>query len=296
MKKHQPLRAVPAHLTLFFVAGILTAATPAGATQASRPGARPELRVALKYVPTDGEEVLEKRGVMAIAGPPFEILAVVDDRPEPRNLIGQSFDRKNVPIPVRAKEPVASWLHEVLESSFADWGTPGKLGADLLLEPVVIKFFVVEENTYKAEVTMKFLLKRRDGTEIWAGVVGGTASRFGRWLNESNYQEVVSDAVLSCYSKLWADPGFREAWAGKIASGDVMAAGSAARPAVAETLEPEIAMKKVLDLKDAGFEDDSLIAWVRKIAFTRPLTADDMLTWKSAGVPQAVIRTAVESK
>lgn len=296
MTKSLPFRVLPAYLVPLFLSVTVMATTAAEATQATRPPARPELRVGLKYVPTDAEEVLEERGVMAIAGPPFEILAVVDDRPEPRELIGQSIDRKKVPIPVRAKQPVAPWLHQVLESSFAEWGTPGKPGADLLLEPVVIKFFVVEENTYQAEVTMKFLLRRRDGTELWAGVVGGAASRFGRWLNESNYQEVISDAVLACYSKLWADPGFREAWAGKPASRDVTAASTAARPAATETLEPQVAMKKLLDLKAAGFGDDSLVAWVRKISFTRPLTADDMITWKSAGVPEAAIRVAIASE
>ena len=38
-----------------------------------------------------------------------------------------------------------------------------------------------------------------------------------------------------------------------------------------------------------------MITWVKEIAFTRPpLTSDDMLAWKKAGVPQAVIRAAME--
>jgi hypothetical protein len=61
-----------------------------------------------------------------------------------------------------------------------------------------------------------------------------------------------------------------------------------------ETLEPEAAMKKVLELKDAGFEEESLVSWIRKVGFTRPLTSDDMLQWKQTGVPQSVIRAAME--
>lgn len=296
MKKHLPLGAVPPILVSLLVAGAVLTATGAEATLPPAPGTKTELRISLKYVPTDAEEVLEKRGVMAVAGPPFEILPVVDDRPEPRDLIGRNIERKKAPVPVWTRQPVGPWLSQVLETSFADWGTPGRPGADLLLEPELVKLFVVEEHTYVAELTMKFTLKRRDGTDIWAGVVGGGATRFGRSLKEGNYQEVVSDAVLSCYSKLWADPGFREAWAGKTVSRDSMAGGGGPRPAPTETLEPEIAVKKLLELRDAGFEDDSLVAWVRKVAFTRPLTADDMLAWKSAGVPQAVIRAAVESE
>mgnify|MGYP001464004487 CR=1 FL=1 len=67
----------------------------------------------------------------------------------------------------------------------------------------------------QAEAAMRFMLKRRDGTEVWSGIVGGAASRFGRSLTAENYNEVLSDAVFSCFSKLWVDPGFREAWAGK---------------------------------------------------------------------------------
>ena len=129
---------------------------------------------------------------------------------------------------------------------------------------------------------------------MWSGTVGGAASRFGRSLKASNYQEALSDALFSCFSKLWVDPGFTEAWAEKKDAPATRGGEAAMKPAVSETLDPEIALKKVLDLKEAGFDDGSMVAWVRKIAFTRPPTSDDMLAWKKAGVPQEVIRAAME--
>jgi hypothetical protein len=189
---------------------------------------------------------------------------------------------------------VGTWITQTLTDTFRDWGTPSTSGADLVLQTEIVKLFVVEVDTYNAEVSMKFSLKRRDGSEVWTGIVGGSASRFGRSLKASNYQEVLSDAVFACYSKLWVDTSFREAWAGKKDAQQGRSIEAAAKRVPSETLEPEAAMKKVLELKDAGFEEESLVSWIRKVGFTRPLTSDDMLQWKQTGVPQSVIRAAME--
>ena len=268
----------------FFLSALVALPTSTVNAQARR------ILIDLQYIPTDAEEVLEKRGVIAIGGPPFEILVVVDNRPEPRDLVGENREEGRQ-IRVWARRPVAAWLTQVLVSSFAEWGTPHKAGAGLLLEPEVIKFFVVEEHTYKAEVTMKFRLKKRDGTDIWAGIVGGAASRFGRSLKESNYQEVISDAVLSCYSKLWADPGYRQAWADAEKKAIPLATPQAKVPA-AESMNPEWARKRLMELRDAGFDEAALAAWVKRVDFLRPFSSTDMLDWMTAGVPLNVIRAA----
>ncbi len=252
---------------------------------------KPGLLVTLKFVPTEAEEVLEKRGVVPVGGPPFEIMLVTDARPENDDRIGTNIE-KGANVGVWARTPVAPWVTQILASSFREWGTPSTSGAEYLLEPELLKLFVVEEHTYKAEVTMKFRLKRRDGTEIWAGVAGGAASRFGRSLKESNYQEALSDALLSCISKFWADPGFRKAWAtGRDAEAPV---STAAKTTPSEALTPESAKAKLLELKSEGFDDETLSAWVRRVAFTRALTADDLIDWRRAGIPQAAIKAAME--
>lgn len=250
-----------------------------------------ELQVKLRFIPTEAEEVLEKRGVIPVAGPPFEIQLVSDARPEKGDRIGTNVERGGN-RPVLSRTDVAAWVSQVLGSSFREWGTPSTTNADLLIEPELLKLFVVEEHTYKAEVTIKFRLRKRGGPEIWAGVVGGAASRFGRSFKEENYQEVLSDALLSCISKFWADPGFREVWASGKGPGGT--GGAATKPAPAETLTPEAAKAKLLELKNEGFDDDMLAYWVRKVAFTRPLTADDLIDWRRAGVPQAAIKATME--
>jgi hypothetical protein len=189
---------------------------------------------------------------------------------------------------------VPDWITLTLTDTLRDWGAPSTPNASLVLHTEIVKLFVVEADTCQAEVSLRFGLKRRDGSEIWTGVVSGAASRSGRSQTPDNYQEVLSDAVLSCYAKPWTDSAFRDAWAGRPEGQLTQGAGTAARPSPAETLAPEEAMKKVLELKEAGFEDEALIAWLNRIEFERPLTSEDMIAWKKAGVSQAVIRAAMK--
>lgn len=249
------------------------------------------LSVVLSFVPTDREEVLEKRGVVPVGGPPFEILLVEDPRPEPRDLIGENRET-STRVPVWARTPVSSWISRALADTFRDWGTPNTPGAELALHTEIVKLFVIEEHTYQAEATMKFRLKRRDGTEIWAGIVGGAATRFGRSLKADNYSEVLSDAVFSCFSKLWVDAGFRDAWAASGKKPPVIQV-SPTKVSSAETMKPEWARKRLLELREAGFDDEALAAWVKRVDFSRPFAAEDMLDLKEAGLPLSVIRAAM---
>ena len=290
MKNRRPARTIASTFLPFLVAGTLAVALAGEATLPPQPGRKTELRVALKFVPTDAEEVLEKRGVVPAGGPPFEIAPAVDGRADARNLIGENRESSAV-VPVRTADDVAAWVTKTLTETFRGWGTGSTVGAPLVLETEIVKLFVVEEHTYVAETTMKFTLRRREGGEIWAGTVGGVATRFGRSLKADNYNEVLSDALFSCYSKLWTDPGFRQAWSGKA---DGAAAGPAGAQRAAQTLDPPVALKKLLELEEAGFEDETLVSWIRKVEFTRPLTPEDMLEWKEAGVSEAVIRAAME--
>ena len=249
-----------------------------------------ELHVSLAFVPTDAEEVLEKRGVVPDGGPPFEILPAVDVRQGRRDDIGENRENR-APVRIWSSTNVAAWITMTLTDMFRDWGTPSVAGSPLVLQPEIVKLFVVEEHTYQAEVVLRFTLRRRDGTEIWSGVAGGSASRFGRSLKPDNYREVLSDALFSCYSKLWVDPGFREAWRGASAPAP---ASAPAMAAASESMKPEHARKRLLELRDAGFDDDSLAAWISGVKFLRPFGGEDMIDLRNAGFPPSVIEAAMK--
>lgn len=249
-----------------------------------------ELHVSLAFVPTDAEEVLEKRGVVPDGGPPFEILPAVDVRQGRRDDIGENRENR-APVRIWSSTNVAAWITMTLTDTFRDWGTPSVAGSPLVLKPEIVKLFVIEEHTYQAEAVLKFTLRRRDGTEIWSGVAGGSASRFGRSLKADNYREVISDALFSCYSKLWVDPGFREAWRRAAAPAPSSAPTKAS---ASEAMRPEQARKRLLELRDAGFDDDSLAAWIGGVEFLRPFGGEDMIDLRHAGFPPIVIEAAMK--
>jgi hypothetical protein len=47
-------------------------------------------------------------------------------------------------------------------------------------------------------------------------------------------------------------------------------------------------------MKSGGVADDVLAAYVKQRRLARPLTVDEILAWKNAGIPDAVIKLAVE--
>lgn len=56
----------------------------------------------------------------------------------------------------------------------------------------------------------------------------------------------------------------------------------------------EVILRRLLELKDAGFDEELLLAWLRKNRPQRSLTAEEMIGWKKAGVPPNVIREVMK--
>ena len=70
--------------------------------------------------------------------------------------------------------------------------------------------------------------------------------------------------------------------------------GAPARSRPAPGTDVEAVLERLLELKDAGFEEELMIAWLQKNRPARPLTAEEMIAWKKAGVPPGVIREAMK--
>ena len=65
-------------------------------------------------------------------------------------------------------------------------------------------------------------------------------------------------------------------------------------PGTVSGSDVDFALKRLLELRDAGFEEDLLIAWFQKNRPRRALTAEEMILWKKTGVPPGVIREAMK--
>lgn len=206
-------------------------------------------------------------------------------------VIGDSSDDDDRMWPVRATNSVVEWAQEVLEKNARDWGI--KTGADAPLTVVVklTRFFLNEGNkavgsTYNADVRLGFELRDSRGNVLADGTASGDATRYGKSRSAGNSSEVLSDATKEAYAAVFGDPVLQDAWRGKPRA-------AARPPASSSAITPGDLLKELQDLKKKGFSTDLLINYVNNKTLSAPLTADDMVSWKEAGMPQEVIKAAL---
>lgn len=133
-----------------------------------------------------------------------------DARKKPAE-IGRNIEKKFAAqnMLVTTKDSVPDWLTFRFARILSDFDlTVVKSDGNLKLEAEVIKFFVTEESTYKAEVSLKVRLKSADNKKIWEGLTTGTASRFGGSFRADNYFEALSDATISSVHNLLKNNSF----------------------------------------------------------------------------------------
>jgi hypothetical protein len=59
-------------------------------------------------------------------------------------------------------------------------------------------------------------------------------------------------------------------------------------------IEPEALFADLVRLKSGDVADDVLVAYVEQRKLSRPLSVDEILQWKSAGIPDAAIKAATK--
>ncbi len=59
-------------------------------------------------------------------------------------------------------------------------------------------------------------------------------------------------------------------------------------------LSPDDLLAELVKLKKQGFTTDLLVDYVHQKSLSSKLTADDMVEWKNAGMPQEVIKAALD--
>ena len=67
---------------------------------------------------------------------------------------------------------------------------------------------------------------------------------------------------------------------------------SSPKPAASPAMAPNELKEKLLEMSRAGVAPDVLLAYVRGQRLTRKLTAEDIIAWTKAGIPDAVIEAA----
>ena len=214
-------------------------------------------------------------------------------------VIGESTDDDDRVWPVRATNDLIAWAKEVLAKNAGDWGIRVDDGAPLTLAGKLTRFRVIESNkalgsTYNAEAQFSFQLRDRKGSVLWEGTGAGDATRYGRDRSEDNVNEVFSDATQEAFAAALAETKLQEAWldkSGPIATPATQTVSSERKSD--DVLTPEAMLDELVRLKKKGFDADLLVGFVDQKGLSRSLTSDDLLAWKNAGMPDAVIKAAL---
>jgi hypothetical protein len=237
-----------------------------------------EKQIRLRFTPkenvTANVPVLEG----ASAAHAIEIQPLVDARGlADLSLVGENRE-KDTPRPVHATTSVAEFSTQVLRTCLTQWGVRVEPGA-LTLSGEIANLFVTEENTYSTQISVRFRLSDAAGNVLWQGVATGGAHQFGRSMSEENYNEQISDALKQTYANLLSNAGFQAAWAGK-ASG-------------AKAASPSDVKASILKMMGQNIDTGIIVGYVRGVSIDPALGPDDIVDWKTSGIPDEVLKAAV---
>jgi len=265
--------------------GALGLAAFAARSDAADKGA---LQIQLRFAPQ--ESVASSAPVLSPGVTERPVRLTIDDARAGADpaIIGDSTDDDDRVWPVRATNSVIDWAREVLTKAAGEWGIRNAADAPLTLAGKLVRFTVNEGNkpvgsVYNANVQISFALKNDRGETLWEGNVPGDATRYGRSRSAENCNEVLSDALKEAYSALLAEPALQEAWLGKTAP------KATAGPAVS----PDDLLAELVKLQKQGFTAALLVDFVEQKTLSRALSADDVVAWKKAGMPEEVIKAAL---
>lgn len=215
---------------------------------------------------------------------PIHVLALTDLRPlADKTIVGENRERKK-PRVMRASGSVAVFATQVLAKCLAEWGV--RLGdGGLALSGDITNLFVAEENTYSTQVAIRFRLSDESGKVLWEGIANGDAHQWGRSFSTENYNEQISDALKRAFANLLSDEGFQKAWTG--------AASSTESPSGPAPVTPAALKQSILKMQSQGVAIDIVEGYVKRVKVEPPLSPDDIVEWKAAGIPDAVVRAAL---
>ena len=139
---------------------------------------------------------------------------------------------------------------------------------------------MTEDQTYSTAASMRFRLEDRAGTTLWEGIVMGEAHQWGSSFKEENYNEEISDALKRTYANLVSNAGFQKAWMGQ-------------RTTFTEQLSMSDLEAKILEMMKAGIGTEVIVGYVKNAKVSGPLSAEQIVEWKKAGIPDSVLQAAV---
>jgi hypothetical protein len=278
-----------------------------------------DLVIPLKFIPTTKPGAVKatlKEGMSSRA----IAIAVQDGRAVgSRDIIGEGTGSGDETFKIRYAGHLPGYLKTTIQDRFNAWGVLFDDTSDLALMIRVTRFNVHETHAFygsifTAEVQLPWILADRAGHVFAEGTAMGVGKTKGRWRNPVNCEEVLSDALQEAAAALVGDPKLQDAWlAAKPEPAPASMAAAPAAPALKPVAmvvptsrvhsktapatlpkTPAQLLTDVTRLRRQQLGTDVIVAYVSKQTVATGFSADDLVAWKKAGVPEPVMRAALE--
>ena len=219
------------------------------------------------------------------------------------DIVGEGTADNDSVFRIRAAGHVPSFAKSALRDRLSTWGVVVDEKSSLVLAIKATRVFVRESNlvigsAYQAEVQLPFVLRDRSGHVFAEGSALGMAQQKGRKRNAANCGEVLSNALELAAANLMNNASLQEAWASaKPQAAPAVASTKTSRTASVVTAgakTPSQLLEDVNKLRRQQLGTHVLVAYVEKQKLSMGFSADDLVAWKKAGVPEPVMQAAIK--
>jgi hypothetical protein len=280
-----------------------------------------DLVIPLKFIPT--KRVGSNAGTLREGISNKPVALTIDDtrQVKTKDLVGEGTGAKDDTFRIRYTGFLPSYLKTTVQDRFGAWGVQTDDTSNLVLAVKVTRFHVLETHAFygsvfTAEVQLPWTLTDRAGHAFASGTAFGTGKTKGRWRNPVNCEEVLADALQQAAAAVLADATLQTAWLAAVpqpapapvaiaapppehASSRVAMAvppsrvNSKAAPAVVPK-SPAQLLADVNKLRRQRLGTSLLVDYVSKQTLASAFSANDLVQWKKAGIPEPVMAAALQ--
>jgi hypothetical protein len=277
-----------------------------------------DLIIALKFIPTSKPGQVRAELKDGLSGKAIALL--IDDARavKTKDIVGEGTGRGDDTFRIRSAGYMPSYLKSVLTDRFSAWGVLFDDSSDLVLRVRATRYYVREthqafNSVFQGEVQLPWTLMDRAGHVFAQGTALGTGTTKGMWRNPVNCEEVLGDALERATATILSDATLQDAWlAAKPEHGNAVLVAATPMPKGRVTMltadgryvpaprppappkSPSQLLGEVNKLRRQQLGTDVLVAYVAKQQLSSAFTADDLVAWKKAGVPDPVMKEAVK--
>jgi hypothetical protein len=269
-----------------------------------------DLVIPLKFIPTTNPAKVAPTLREGIPNRPIALTVEDIRQVKSKDLIGEGTGFSDDAFRIRYAGHLPSYLKTTLLDRFGTWGVQTDEKSNLVLALKVTRFHVAERHAFygsvfTAEVQLPWTLTDRAGHVFASGTAMGTGKTKGRWRNPINCEEVLADALQQATATVAGDAKLQDAWLTAVperAPAPVVVAAPPAPPKVARPVRtastaaktPAQLLSEVTKLRHQQLATSVLVEFVSKQTLASAFSANDLVAWKKAGVPEPVMQAALQ--